>query len=104
MTRPPGFNLPSRRAFTAALPLAAAACATPQRIPAVPASATARAEAAVPDVRFLPERDPDHLAELAARSFERERAWRERSGQTGPLPPVDYLVISGGGGDGAYGA
>jgi predicted acylesterase/phospholipase RssA len=55
-------------------------------------------------VRFFPDRDPDKLEALANRVVERERVWRASAGQTGPLPPVDYLVISGGGGDGAFGA
>jgi hypothetical protein len=94
----------SRRMFAAAAPLAAAACATPKRMEAVPADMTARAEASVPHVRFLPDRDPEPFAALAVAALERERAWLAQSGHTGPLPPANFLVISGGGGDGAFGA
>ncbi|MES3026734.1 MAG: patatin-like phospholipase family protein [Pseudomonadota bacterium] len=37
-------------------------------------------------------------------SYNKERAWLAASGHTGPLPPVAFLTISGGGGDGAFGA
>jgi predicted patatin/cPLA2 family phospholipase len=33
-----------------------------------------------------------------------ELAYRAKTGQQGPLPPANYLAISGGGDDGAYGA
>jgi hypothetical protein len=43
------------------------------------------------------------LAEAEARR-QREAKYRESAGQTGPLPPQDFLAISGGGDDGAFGA
>jgi hypothetical protein len=38
------------------------------------------------------------------REGKREFELRQAAGETGPLPPAEYLAISGGGADGAYGA
>ena len=54
--------------------------------------------------RFLPTRDVATYAAEARISLRREMAWRQSLGQTGPLPPVSVLAISGGGDDGAFGA
>jgi predicted acylesterase/phospholipase RssA len=54
--------------------------------------------------RFLPARDIAGYAAEARASVRRELAWRRSTGQTGPLPPVSMLAISGGGDDGAFGA
>lgn len=86
------------------LQLLVAACATPTRMPAVPSALTAEAQTAIPNARFFPDRnDPGFITE-GKQSYEREVAWRAASGQSGPLPPVEFLTISGGGGDGAFGA
>ena len=37
-------------------------------------------------------------------SVNRERALQAAAGQTGPLPPADFLALSGGGANGAFGA
>jgi hypothetical protein len=87
-----------------AVQLLVAACATPSRLPAVPSDLTAQAETAVPGARYFPDRDPGPFVQLGMASFEREQAWLQRSGHTGPLPPAAFLLVSGGGGDGAYGA
>ncbi len=94
----------SRRGLIAAAPLAVAACATPHRLPAVPVDLTERAETGVPHVRYLPERDPAPFIKLGTDALARERAWLASQGHTGPMPPAAYLAISGGGGDGAFGA
>jgi predicted acylesterase/phospholipase RssA len=39
-----------------------------------------------------------------AESWKREEAYRASQGLSGPLPPADYLAISGGGDNGAFGA
>ncbi|MCR5878815.1 patatin-like phospholipase family protein [Phenylobacterium sp. J367] len=93
-----------RRALIAAAPLALAACGTTREGLAVPAAATARAEASIPGVRFLPDRDPEPFERLGATAMERERAWLSSQGHRGPLPPAQILAVSGGGGDGAFGA
>lgn len=99
-------NLPARLlvALAVALQLAVAACATPQRVPAVPSALTARADPGIVDARFFPDRDPAPFVAMAQASYQRELDWHRRMGQTGPLPPADFLTISGGGGDGAFGA
>jgi hypothetical protein len=94
----------SRRAALAGTSLAASACATPKRIDAVPTALTARAEPLLPHIRYFPDRDPEPFARLGHQALDRERAWLARSGHTGPLPPADILAVSGGGGDGAFGA
>jgi predicted acylesterase/phospholipase RssA len=79
-------------------------CATLTRLPAVPAHATEQAAPSEGPVRFYVDQDPAPLlAEVEARR-QREIAERARTGQTGPLPPEDFLAISGGGDDGAFGA
>ena len=80
-------------------------CATPGRLQAVPAAATARAE--IPDmhgVRYvLPDGMPLLLSD-AEQSFSSELKTRVKLGTTGPLPPANFLAVSGGGDNGAYGA
>lgn len=100
-------KLPSRLLVAAAASLqmlVVAACATPDRVAAVPSALTARADTGIPDARFFPDRDPAPFVAAAQASYQRELDWRRRSGETGPLPPADFLTISGGGGDGAFGA
>jgi predicted acylesterase/phospholipase RssA len=94
----------ARLGMLLALPLLVPGCATPERLNAVPYAFTAQAQPVVPNARFFPDRDPEPFVREAMASFEKEKAWLQRSGHTGPLPPVAFLLISGGGGDGAYGA
>jgi hypothetical protein len=96
----------ARVLFVAALCLLglAAGCASPRRMAAVPAALTAQAQTSVPDARFFPDRNDPAMTKVIFDSYARELAWRAKSGETGPLPPVAYLTISGGGGDGAFGA
>ena len=79
-------------------------CATPSRISAVPSEFTAQAQPSIPNARFFPDRNDPQLIAEAVRSLEKERAWLKAGGHTGPLPPAVFLTISGGGGDGAFGA
>ena len=81
-----------------------AACASPQRLAAVPSALTAQAQTSVPDARVFPDRNDPAMTKVMFDSYARELAWRARSGESGPLPPAAYLTISGGGGDGAFGA
>lgn len=85
------------------LPPLASGCAS-RRLGAVPTQLTAQAQPAVRDVRFFPERDPEPFVREMLLSYDRERATLAAGGHTGPLPPAYYLTVSGGGGDGAYGA
>ncbi|CAN7601610.1 patatin-like phospholipase family protein [Phenylobacterium sp. LjRoot219] len=82
----------------------AAACATPGRLPAVPADQTARAEAPVSDARFWPDRDVTPYVTILEHALRREQALLAQQGHRGPLPPAYFLAVSGGGDDGAFGA
>src|SRR5437879_9874478 len=87
-----------------ALQLLVSGCASPSRLAAVPVTQTVQAQTAIPNARFFPDRnDPEFLRE-AQRSYDKELAWLASSGHTGPLPPVAYLTIPWGGGDGAFAA
>src|SRR6185503_3448770 len=81
-----------------------AGCSAGKRLPAVPKALQARAEVpGLPGVRYR----AGHLERLLAdakESFEREQAALAAAGHTGPLPPVNFLAISGGGDNGAFGA
>ena len=94
--------------LAAALQLGISGCSTPERLPAVPQSAAAQA---VPTpvstskpIRYLVTRETNSFAAEAQDDLEKEKAWLASQGQTGPLPPANFLAISGGGDNGAYGA
>jgi len=91
--------------WAAPLVLSAAlgACATPGRLPAVPAGLAAQSDIGIPDARYLVTRDSSAMAEEAREAYRREAAGLAAAGVT-TLPPVSYLAISGGGDDGAFGA
>lgn len=99
----------SRALFiAAALQLGISGCSTPDRLPAVPQSAAALA---VPSsgtssrpIRYLVTRETATFAAEAQHDLEKEKAWLASQGHSGPLPPVSFLAISGGGDNGAYGA
>jgi predicted acylesterase/phospholipase RssA len=91
-------------AFIAAAQLALAGCATPQRMPAVPASQAVQANQTLGPIRFLVSRETDTFAAEARSSLMKEQQWLASHGQTGELPPTYFLAISGGGDNGAYGA
>ena len=80
-------------------------CATTGRQKAVPDAATARAEVpGMAGVRYvMPEGMPLFLKD-AQDTVAAEMKNRADTGATGPLPPVSYLAVSGGGDNGAYGA
>lgn len=82
-----------------------AGCAPPQRLQTVPA--TLRLNRPWPDMPeeariILDGQDGPILAGIIQRSLQRELAWLERQGKT--LGAADYLAVSGGGADGAFGA
>jgi hypothetical protein len=83
-------------------------CATPPRGPPVPTALETKATVAgfPDDIRYFP-RDPEDIKLIEKEfvdSWSRERQYLRTRGHTGSLPPASYLAISGGGGDGAYGA
>ena len=80
-------------------------CATPPRLAAVPAQDTARAEIpGIPNARYWVQTDIEPFVRDAIASGQREQAYLARIGHQGPLPPVNFLAVSGGGDDGAFGA
>lgn len=93
-------------AFVAAI--LAPGCGPTARRAAVPLAL--QADAAVPGqpagIRYFP-RDARHVATFTRdylESLDRERAVLAARGQAGPLPPSNFLAISGGGDNGAFAA
>ncbi|MFZ1643167.1 MAG: patatin-like phospholipase family protein [Candidatus Contendobacter sp.] len=80
-------------------------CATPSRLAAVPVQDTTRAEIpGIPNARYWVQTDIEPFIRDALASAQREQAYLARTGHQGPLPPVNFLAVSGGGDDGAFGA
>lgn len=84
--------------------LAAAGCGGPVRGPAVPAEIQDRA--VIPGLSPAARTwgsvlNPEFEHELME-SVRREQAERTAAGQSGPLPPAEFLAISGGGANGAF--
>lgn len=84
--------------------LSLTACATPQRLPAVPVAQVAEATPTIGPVRFLVTRETDRFAAEAKSSLAKEQQWLSSQGRGGELPPAYFLAVSGGGDNGAYGA
>ena len=85
--------------------IAVAGCSGPVRKAAVPANLTT--QAVVPgleDVRYRVGIDTEKLRKDGVESIYKELTLRKTHGQMGPLPPANFLVISGGGDNGAFGA
>ena len=101
MAKPKLFKLVT---LAVALQLGLAGCSTPQRLPAVPSASALQADDGLGPVRFLVMRETDSFAAEARNSLAKEQAWLASQGQAGPLPPANFLAISGGGDNGAYGA
>ena len=95
-----------RPIFMAAACLAVAlqGCATaPSRHAAVPSNLTARAEIpGMSGVRHVGGGDMTALTNAALDGLRREQEMLVKQGHKGPLPPVAFLAISGGGDNGAY--
>jgi predicted acylesterase/phospholipase RssA len=81
------------------------ACSLPERLHAVPTDNEAAAEiAGMPGARYWQKSDLERLTEGGIKAYQAEaKAWAA-AGETGPLPPVHFLAISGGGENGAFGA
>ncbi len=80
-------------------------CAAPSRLAAVPAPDTTRAQIPdIPNARYWVTSDIDPFIRDALASAQREQAYLARTGHQGPLPPINFLAVSGGGDDGAFGA
>lgn len=87
------------------LTVIACGCAAPVRLNAVPEERTTDAVIpGIPAARFWVDRDVQPFIEAALESFEQEAAYLASTGHSGPLPPVSFLAVSGGGDNGAFGA
>jgi len=86
-------------------------CSIPERGPPVPQADAARAlPLGIANVRFFADGDPKPMIDEGMRAVEREEAALRAAGKASPgqggvkLPPVNYLAVSGGGDNGAFGA
>lgn len=80
-------------------------CSLPKRLAAVPHAKTTAAE--VPgfqDVRYWIPESIDLMIEDAKQSLRTQQESLSASGSNGPLPELNYLAVSGGGDNGAFGA
>ncbi|HEX9525208.1 MAG TPA: hypothetical protein VF949_19675, partial [Reyranella sp.] len=91
--------------------VAMAGCSFPERGTPVPQGDTARAlPLGIPNARFFADGDPKAMIDEGMRALEREEAALRVAGNARPgqggvkLPPVNYLAVSGGGDNGAFGA
>jgi predicted acylesterase/phospholipase RssA len=85
--------------------LLASGCGTLPRLPAVPHERLGEAVIpGIPDARIHSDFAETDFARMGQEAFEREKAFLAASGHRGPLPPVAFLAVSGGGDDGAFGA
>jgi predicted acylesterase/phospholipase RssA len=109
----PLFESGGRRSFYRPFALAFAmiavcllqACSAPTRLNAVPKDE--EHEAVVDDmqgIRYWQTGDLALMQEDAVGAYKREAVLAAAAGRTGELPPANYLAISGGGEDGAFGA
>lgn len=90
--------------IAAATQLGLAGCATPGRLPAVPAASIPQAQTGLGQIRYLVARETDTFAADARAALKREHDWLASQGHSGPLPTVNFLAVSGGGDNGAFGA
>ena len=86
----------------AAIGIAVGACSSPERLPAVPRADTERAlPLGIANARFFPDSDPQAMIADATEAFQREVASLPPGAK---VPPANYLAVSGGGDNGAFGA
>ncbi|MCW2241520.1 patatin-like phospholipase family protein [Azospirillum canadense] len=85
--------------------ITATGCGTPTRLDAVPVASEAKASVVgMPEVRYWGDDEVSDFQRDALESVRRERVLLQQAGLRGPLPPANFLAISGGGEDGAFGA
>jgi hypothetical protein len=91
---------------TLVIGLVAAGCSHPDRGPAVPRADTVRAEPlGIANARFFADGAPEPMVQEGMLALQRETAALRAAGKpTVPLPPSDFLAISGGGDNGAFGS
>lgn len=80
-------------------------CAQLDRLPSVTLSDVHNASVlGIADARFYPDRDAKEIEALALKVYERQLKYRGGSAKTDSASPAHFLVISGGGDNGAFGA
>lgn len=80
-------------------------CSAPSRLAAVPKDQQAEAVIEdMPGIRYWQQSDLPLLQKDSVDSYYREAEYYASQGIIGTLPPVNYLAVSGGGEDGAFGA
>ena len=80
-------------------------CAAPERLSAVPKDEQAAAIVdGMPGIRYWQQADLAVMEQDDLEAYKREAALAAAAGNPGPLPPANFLAISGGGEDGAFGA
>jgi len=99
------YNLFSFSFLLLILSLVGLGCSAPKRLEAVPSELQDKANIpGMPDVRYWADGDPSDFFRDGVESFYREQAFLAKSGHRGPLPVAEFLAISGGGDNGAFGA
>jgi Patatin-like phospholipase len=96
----------SSRALLVLLATLVTGCAALERQPAVPSGLTEQATVlGIPNARFWPDTQGPALIQEANQALLRERAMpADTGGLNGPLPPANFLAVSGGSDNGAFGA
>ena len=85
--------------------VALSGCAFPQRLPPLPlALASETSPFDIPYARYYPDSDGKKLEALGRIAIERERRAISAKGSIQQLPTANFLAISGGGDNGAFGA
>jgi hypothetical protein len=96
----------AKRALAAlAMCLMVSACGPLTRLEAVPVAEQDKASVdGLYEARFWGDGDTTAFRQAMVDSFYREAAALQAAGHEGPLPPAEFLAISGGGENGAFGA
>ncbi|MEM7224670.1 MAG: patatin-like phospholipase family protein [Pseudomonadota bacterium] len=90
---------------TVGLTILVAACSNPERLPAVPVDGTTEAVVhGMRHIRFWVGADASPWIDEGLQATAREEEYLAENGHTGPLPTANFLAISGGGDNGAFGA
>jgi len=77
----------------------------PERLSAVPQELTQRAQIpGIPNARYFVGMETESFVRDVLAARQREQDYLARSGQTGEMPPVALLALSGGGDKGAFGS
>lgn len=100
------FPGPTRRQLLAGAALSAVTgCAALPREPAVPPDDEAEVTVlGLKDIRYWGDEDSPQIITEGKDAYDRELAAWRRAGNDGPPPSANYLAVSGGGEDGAFGA